>query len=188
MEPYLAWWSTTIYILFSFQYWIPFPYTYIMYLSLKFLTPWGSLLPIPPSSPHLLPFFQYLQKPDSPLPLLPHLTTPSLKVNLVTKGLNWNVELTSLPLTQKFISAWYISLIFIPSTCLFPPFYLLFSVITNIPSVLPADSWFPLDSSGSSQAGSTLPHNHLASCQTHHADPVGVASWQQRSTWATQEL
>ena len=46
-----------------------------------------------------------------------------------------------------------------------------------IPSDLPAASWCSWDCPGSSQAGPTLPHSHLASCR---ADPVGVASWQQR--------
>ena len=84
LDPYLSWWSTTIFILLLFQYWIPLPYTYIMYLSLQFLTPWGSLL----LTTSLLPS---PHKADSPLPLLPP-PTLSLKVNSVTKGLTWNVE------------------------------------------------------------------------------------------------
>ena len=71
-----------------------------MYLSLMFLTPWGSLLlthtlPIPPSPPP--------HKHDSsvtPLPPHPHTPTPSVRGSLVTKELYWRVELTSLPHTH----------------------------------------------------------------------------------------
>ena len=144
-----------------------------MYLSLKFLTPWGSLL----LATSLLPS---PHKTDSPLSPLPP-PTLSLKVNSVTKGLTWNVEF------NPFTTHTHILLdIFLTCSSLQldspSPFYLLFSIITNIPSVLPAASWCPLDSSGSSQAQPTLPRNHLASCQTNHADPEGVASWQHRST------
>ena len=56
------------------------------------------------------------------------------------------------------------------------PFHSIFSISTNVPSVLPTALRCPRNCPGSSQAGPTLPHNHLASCQTNRADPVGVAS------------
>ena len=84
-----------------------------MYLSLKFLTPWGSLL----LTTSLLPS---PHKADSPLPLLPP-PTLSLKVNSVTKGLTWNVEFNPFTThTHTFTSVRYISHMFIPSTELFP--------------------------------------------------------------------